>query len=338
MGDHNTNPGNRDVADLERDVDAEREQVSQTIDALQAKADLGNVVDQIVKAVGKNGGEVSRNLGRTLRDNPLPALLTGVGLAWLMAGSGRPAYRYGRDYAGPDYDDWESSDDEYRYRGFSGVATGRISSAPSYVGSDGEAPSSDTPGIGERAASVANDLRDRAAGTASDLRAKAEDTAQGTRDMARDVGEAARMRASAARRRTSRLGHDAQERVDDMMQDQPLVLGALALAVGAAIGGALPRSRAEDRMFGEHADRAKDEIRSLAESEGRKVKATAEAVADEARSIADESVSEAGERLPSGSEIVDKADRRAREAADRLKQAGSSEAERQNLGGPSQNT
>ena len=43
-------------------------------------------------------GEVSRNLGRSLRDNPLAALLTGVGLAWLMAGSGRP-----RD----DAEDWD---------------------------------------------------------------------------------------------------------------------------------------------------------------------------------------------------------------------------------------
>ena len=54
---------------------------------------MGNIVDQLVKAVGENGGEVSRNLGRSLRDNPLAALLTGVGLAWLMAGSGRPAER-----------------------------------------------------------------------------------------------------------------------------------------------------------------------------------------------------------------------------------------------------
>ena len=48
---------------------------------------MGNIVDQLVKAVGENGGEVSRNLGRSLRDNPIAALLTGVGLAWLMAGS-----------------------------------------------------------------------------------------------------------------------------------------------------------------------------------------------------------------------------------------------------------
>ena len=90
MAEFSTNPGDRSVTELEREVDRERERVSATIDELQARASVGSLVDQLVKAVGENGGEVSRNLGRSLRDNPLAALLTGVGLAWLMAGSGRP--------------------------------------------------------------------------------------------------------------------------------------------------------------------------------------------------------------------------------------------------------
>ena len=110
MAEFNTNPGDRSVTELEREVDRERERVSATIDELQSRASVGSLVDQVVKAVGENGGEVSRNLGRSLRDNPLAALLTGVGLAWLMAGSGRPRdeaqnwddrisddLRYGRD-------------------------------------------------------------------------------------------------------------------------------------------------------------------------------------------------------------------------------------------------
>ena len=99
MAEFSTNPGDRSVGELEREVDRERERVSATIDELQARASVGSLVDQLVKAVGENGGEVSRNLGRSLRDNPLAALLTGVGLAWLMAGSGRPrdeAARLGR--------------------------------------------------------------------------------------------------------------------------------------------------------------------------------------------------------------------------------------------------
>ena len=101
MAEFSTNPGDRSVTELEREVDRERERVSATIDELQARASVGSLVDQLVKAVGENGGEVSRNLGRSLRDNPLAALLTGVGLAWLMAGSGRPRDE-GRDWEDPD--------------------------------------------------------------------------------------------------------------------------------------------------------------------------------------------------------------------------------------------
>ena len=103
MAEFSTNPGDRSVTELEREVDRERERVSATIDELQARASVGSLVDQLVKAVGENGGEVSRNLGRSLRDNPLAALLTGVGLAWLMAGSGRPRDE-GRDWEDPDSD------------------------------------------------------------------------------------------------------------------------------------------------------------------------------------------------------------------------------------------
>ena len=103
MAEFSTNPGDRSVTELEREVDRERERVSATIDELQARASVGSLVDQLVKAVGENGGEVSRNLGRSLRDNPLAALLTGVGLAWLMAGSGRPRDE-GRDWEDPDRD------------------------------------------------------------------------------------------------------------------------------------------------------------------------------------------------------------------------------------------
>ena len=116
MAEFSTNPGDRSVGELEREVDRERERVSATIDELQARASVGSLVDQLVKAVGENGGEVSRNLGRSLRDNPLAALLTGVGLAWLMAGSGRP-----RDEA----EDWDDPDsDDLRY------GRDRLSEAP----------------------------------------------------------------------------------------------------------------------------------------------------------------------------------------------------------------
>ena len=137
MAEFNTNPGDRSVTELEREVDRERERVSATIDELQSRASVGSLVDQLVKAVGDNGGEVSRNLGRSLRDNPLAALLTGVGLAWLMAGSGKPRDE-GRD--------WENPDREYFRHGRDRLAEPSMPSASAYGSSaEGSWPKSEYP-------------------------------------------------------------------------------------------------------------------------------------------------------------------------------------------------
>ena len=66
MAEFSTNPGDLSVGELEREVDRERERVSATIDELQSRASMGNIVDQLVKAVGENGGDIGRNIGRSL--------------------------------------------------------------------------------------------------------------------------------------------------------------------------------------------------------------------------------------------------------------------------------
>ena len=109
--------------------------------------------------------------------------------------------------------------------------------------------------------------------------------------------------------------------LDTLIEDQPLVAGAIAMALGAAVGGALPRSRVEDQMFGEQSDRAMETARTLAKEQGAKVQATASAVVDEALNIADEASAELGAKLPSGEEIVDAAESKVREAASRLREA-----------------
>ena len=116
--------------------------------------------------------------------------------------------------------------------------------------------------------------------------------------------------------------------LDTLMEDQPLVVGAIAMALGAAVGGALPRSRVEDRMFGEQSDRAMETVRTLAKEQGAKVQATASAVVDEALNIADEASAELGAKLPSGEEIVDAAESKVREAASRLREASGVETSR----------
>ena len=147
-------------------------------------------------------------------------------------------------------------------------------------------------------------------------------------DTIREAGGAVRHRAGAARRSAAGTGRDMRHGLDTLIEDQPLVAGAIAMALGAAVGGALPRSRVEDRMFGEQSDRAMETVRTLAKDQGAKVQATASAVVDEALSIADEASAELGAKLPSGEEIVDAAESKVREAASRLREASGVETSR----------
>ena len=341
MAEFSTNPGDRSVTELEREVDRERERVSATIDELQARASVGSLVDQLVKAVGENGGEVSRNLGRSLRDNPLAALLTGVGLAWLMAGSGRP-----RD----DGQYWEDpgSDDLYgrgRDRLPEDPRTGRPHTKAALPARGRMNPDRDAEpeegGLRERVADLAGRVGEGVSEAVEGLRERASEASHAagaglTRagDTIRGAGGAVRHRAGAARRSAAGTGRDMRHGLDTLMEDQPLVVGAIAMALGAAVGGALPRSRVEDRMFGEQSDRAMETVRTLAKDQGAKVQATASAVVDEALSIADEASAELGARLPSGEEIVDAAEGKVREAASRLREASGVETSQEHGGRP----
>jgi gas vesicle protein len=85
-------------------------------------------------------------------------------------------------------------------------------------------------------------------------------------------------------------------------------------------------------MFGERSDRAKKALREVADEEGRKLKATAGAVAQEAGKILDEVSGEVADNLPEGRGVVDAAADRVKDAATRLRDAGTEEANRQGLG------
>jgi hypothetical protein len=338
MAEHSTNTDDRSVTELEREVDRERGRVSATIDELQARASVSSLVDQVVKAVGENGGEVSRNLGRSLRDNPLAALLTGVGVAWLMAGSGRPRDE-GRD--------WDDADREYFRHGRDRLADPSMYSPSGYGSRDwpntdpDRDGGSEEGGFRERVADVAGRVGDGVSDAVEGVRERASDMSHAAGagldragDSLREAGGAVRDRAGAARRSVAETGRDMRHGLDTLMDDQPLVVGAIAMALGAAVGGALPRSRAEDRMFGGQSDRAMETARSFARDQGTKVQAAAGAVVDEALDIADEASAELGARMPSGEEIVDAAESKVREAASRLREASGVDSNPEPSGAP----
>ena len=75
--------------EIEREVESQRASVESTLEALKSKMSMGQIVDEFGGYVSKDDAkDAMRNVGRQVRDNPLAFGLVGVGLAWLMMGSG----------------------------------------------------------------------------------------------------------------------------------------------------------------------------------------------------------------------------------------------------------
>jgi len=75
---------------LEQEAEVTRWRLSQTLEELRGRMTPGQAVDQLLDYT-RNGpaGEFVRNLGREVRENPMPLMLIGIGIAWLMIASSR---------------------------------------------------------------------------------------------------------------------------------------------------------------------------------------------------------------------------------------------------------
>jgi hypothetical protein len=93
------------LEEIERDLSGTRARLGATADALRRKLVPGAMADRAVSyAKGTGGAEFGRNLAGTVRGTPVPVVLLGVGLAWLMLADwrGRDGRRrgYGRTREG----------------------------------------------------------------------------------------------------------------------------------------------------------------------------------------------------------------------------------------------
>jgi hypothetical protein len=77
-------------ARLEREIEDARSQLSETLEELRGRMTPGRVVDQVIDYTRDSpAGDFFRNLGREVRENPLPLVVIGIGMAWLLLASNR---------------------------------------------------------------------------------------------------------------------------------------------------------------------------------------------------------------------------------------------------------
>ncbi|KQT64412.1 MULTISPECIES: DUF3618 domain-containing protein [unclassified Aureimonas] len=296
---------------LEREVENRRSSVESTIDALRNRMSVGQIFDE-VQGYMKEGQitELSQNLGRQVRDNPLALGLVGAGIAWLLMGDGvrgagrRVADRFESDDPAP-YPDYASV--AGRRERYAEPAPYRVGGASGSIGRSAYPDRDrDGPGLVDRAkdavmgaaesvadtlssgassassgvSSAAGSLRDGASSLGDTARAYGHDAA----DAAWRAEQAAVDRARWAADEARRLGSRARRTFLDTLQDEPLVIGAVALAIGAAIGASLPSTRIEDEYLGD----ARDNLRDQAYDYGK-------GAVESARHVAEETVRAAGE-------------------------------------------
>jgi hypothetical protein len=267
----------KNSAQLEREVEEQRRRVENRIGEIRDRLTPGQLVDEVL-SYGKDGGKhFASNLGNTISNNPLPAALLGVSLIWLMSGQGpklamheeqknswrdEPDYPYatasggwlrrvghGADEAGKFYSQFEDSTGR-RYKAEANEAGHRIGA---FADDTGRLFGGFIDEAGHRVRDFqdeAGNRIDEAAGWASHR----------WHDVQRGVGAAIDQVTLQAQHLGGGMQHqfDRTSRfVSSSFNDQPLVAGALAFALGAALGGTLPHTKEEDQMVGKVADKVR---------------------------------------------------------------------------------
>ena len=266
----------------ERHAEEVRARMAGTAEEIRDRMSPGQLVDEVFHYMRDSSGSAAvNNLGRQVRDNPLSLALIGAGVAWLFAGP-RPVRR--EYYPYPDNGNFGFDGDSTFYPE-PGIDDDVIGNSPSrgagvrtsegglgYMDArDGDA--ADGPSWKDRAGDAAHRVSDaghsaadtaaRAAGYASDAARRAGSragaAARGAGSYASDAGHYAADAGRRVGRGAERAVSDARDGLMEALEREPLIVGALGLAIGAAIGAMLPSTRIEDETFGKTRDDLKDE-------------------------------------------------------------------------------
>lgn len=154
---------------LQHEVDEARERLGARLDSLSHRLSPGELLDQALHMAKEHGGEWGHNLGSQAKQNPLPLLLTGIGLSWLMVGTRQP-----ESYGGQSYTVGSHPSMGDRASGVMDKAKGAMSSAAERARDMKERAGDMGHSLHDRAGS----LHDRAGSSAESMRWRAQSTQQ----------------------------------------------------------------------------------------------------------------------------------------------------------------
>ncbi len=279
-------------------------------------------VETMIRSANDTTNAARVGLVETIKANPFPAALAGLGLSWLFINSRNAAAR----------GSMPSRTHEATYRQGGAVPAHTASAYGTYQGSGQAAGGNPVGGAVNRAQATAGNLAGQAGDAIGQAGDKVSDIASGTVDAAGNivgqvgetagniasgtvetvgniagqvgetasnfvgqVGETAGNIASGTMETAGNIAEQAQYqamRLEDSFQQvlrtNPLAVGAVTLALGTAIGLALPQTTRENQLMGEARDTLVERAQDLAQETIGKV----QNVATEATASVQESVQE----------------------------------------------
>jgi ElaB/YqjD/DUF883 family membrane-anchored ribosome-binding protein len=223
------------------------------------------------------------NVGRgnrfanVVRDNPVPIALTTIGIGWWMWNqrTGSRQVTYGSGYPANTFDSTWDNRTGYGAAGAEAGTYRRFDSEKGVWvgGEEGE-------GTSERVKHAVSDASDRARETLSSATDRARETME-------DVSGRTRRAASRAQQQISQYSRQAKSQLEYWMEENPLAVGAVAMAVGAAVGLALPETRREQELMGDARDRVVNNAKSMANTAVDRATEAAQNIVGSAKGAAD---------------------------------------------------
>lgn len=270
-----------DTATLEQSLDEDRDHLRETLSVIEDRMSPGRMIDEAMSYFNTGPKAFASVLSEQAKANPLPVLLTGVGLAWLILGdrSGTQGTTPGssspetadtapQDFGEEDFAAWSQHDRIAQFE----LDCSRLDDEPHDVWQTrlhagrasalGLAPDAgeDESGFRTRVSLAVDTAKARGAGIRDRMQARMKATRDAAGHALQDGKAAAHHVADSAKSQ----GQSALAAAAKLHETNPMVTAALGIALGALLGTLVPQSRQEDKALGEVADKGLESVASVA--------------------------------------------------------------------------
>jgi len=234
---------------------------------------VGNIMNYVDKGFNEVGGT---KVAAAARQNPLAISLIGLGLGMLLVNSykkQRTTYRYDADYDRDDYGTYDYDRDRTsRFETYQ--SRGRNIADQTYKG----------------VSNVAGQAYEGVSGAASKVGSTVTDAAGKVTETVGSVANQAYQQVGNLGTKAKDVAGSAQDQYEHYMEESPLAVGAVALALGAAVGLSIPSTRIENHYMGE----ARANLVQKASETAREAMDKVQQVAGEVKQTVQEQVKEKG--------------------------------------------